>query len=148
MLVSKRWRCNSIDIQAVILQGKAIERNVFINHQKIFKKLIQCRYWKLAFMDVMMDLAHGTSEFAMSWLNLELDLCYMLQQYFTGVTIMICMGFWWYKLIIFVGEELNYLKRNLYDHLGKLLKLARKAVHHLNVLAHHLNVLILTAEGR
>ena len=58
------------------------------------------------------------------------------------------MGFWWYKLIIFVGEELNYLKRNLYDHLGKLLKLARKAVHHLNVLAHHLNVLILTAEGR
>ena len=41
--------------------------------------------------------------------------------------------------MIFVGEELHYFREKLYNHLGKLFKLARKTVHHLNTLTYSYN---------
>lgn len=86
VFVSKEWRCNSIDVKATILQGKA---NVFVNpppphtHTNIQEDNMECKL-KTYVYGLNDNLIHGTSEFVMSWFNSEPDLRYTIQNYFTG----------------------------------------------------------------
>ena len=70
MFVSKEWRCNSIDVKATILYGKA---NVFANppphpphtHKNIQEDNIECKL-KTYVYGLNDNLIHRTSEFVMS----------------------------------------------------------------------------------